>query len=115
MGHTAARCWRKELNGSRPPPPSGYKSRMPQRKELAHVTQKSDTDIIVNNVNFTCLMLKVTHAKELGMSSSWLADSACTAHMTFDRSLFATYEPLDSASVEMGTKASAKVADSRLF
>ena len=36
-------------------------------------------------------------------------DSACTAHITFDRSLFATYEPLDSASVEMGTKASAKV------
>ena len=37
-------------------------------------------------------------------------DSACTAHITFDRSLFETYEPLDSASVEMGTKASAKVA-----
>ena len=110
MGHTAARCWGKDLNGRRPPPPSGYKSRMAQRKESAHVTKKSDPDIIVNNVDFTCLMSKVTHAKELVMSSSWLVDSACTAHITFDRSLFATYEPLDSASVEMGTKASAKVA-----
>ena len=108
-GHKAARCWGKDLNRRRPPPPGGYKSRMAHRKESAHVIKKSDPDIIVDNVGFTCLMLKVTHAKKLGMCSFWLVDLACTAHITFDRSLFATYEPLYSASVEMGTKASAKV------
>ncbi|CDF34864.1 unnamed protein product [Chondrus crispus] len=88
-GHTATRCWGKDSNGRRPAPPSGYKPRI---------------------VDFTCLMSKASHTNDMEMSPSWLVDSACTAHITYDRSLFATYEPLDSASVQMGTKASAKVA-----
>ena len=110
MGHTAARCWGKDLNGRRPAPPNGYKSRFAQRKESAHVTKKNDPEMIVNDVDFTCLMAKVPQASKPAIASSWLVDSACTAHITFNRSLFATSEPLDSASVEMGTKASAKVA-----
>ncbi|CDF40427.1 unnamed protein product [Chondrus crispus] len=77
-GHTATRCWGKDLNGRRPAPPSGYKP--------------------------------PSHTNDMEMLPSWLVDSACTAHITYDRSLFATYEPLESASVQMGTKASAKVA-----
>lgn len=109
-GHTATRCWGKDLNGRRPAPPSGYKPRMSQRKQSAFVTQKPDPDMVVNSVDFTCLMSKASHTNDLEMLPSWLVDSACTAHITYDRSLFATYEPLESASVQMGTKASAKVA-----
>ncbi|CDF39664.1 unnamed protein product [Chondrus crispus] len=109
-GHTATRCWGKDLNGRRPAPPSTYKPRMSQRKQSAFVTQKPDPDMVVNSVDFTCLMSKASHTNDMEMSPSWLVDSACTAHITYDRSLFATYEPLESASVQMGTKASAKVA-----
>ena len=109
-GHTATRCWGKDLNGRRPAPPSTYKPPISQRKQSAFVTQKPDPDMVVNSVDFTCLMSKASHTNDLEMSPSWLVDSACTAHITYDQSLFATYEPLESASFQMGTKASAKVA-----
>ena len=41
---------------------------------------------------------------------SWLVDSGCSAHITFYRSLFVTYEHMQSGSVEMGTKAKANIA-----
>ena len=109
-GHTAGRCWGKDVNGRRPAAPPEYKLRNGPRRTSAFITRRPEPEMIVNNVDFTCLMTKVSNAKNLNTSSSWLGDSACTAHITYDRSLFATCETLDSASVEMGTKASATVA-----
>ncbi|CDF39897.1 unnamed protein product [Chondrus crispus] len=82
-GHTAARCWGKDVNGRRPAPPDGFRSRNPGMKPSA---------------------FKAVNA------GSWLVDSGCSAHITFDRSLFVTYEQMQSGAVEMGTKARANVA-----
>ncbi|CDF39892.1 unnamed protein product [Chondrus crispus] len=81
-GHTAAHCWGKDVNGRRPAPPDGFRSRN------------------------TALKPKNRAAN----ARSWLVDSGCSAHITFDRSLFVTYEQMQSGSVEMGTKARANVA-----
>lgn len=35
-------------------------------------------------------------------ASSWIVDSGYTAHMTFDRSLFNTYETVSNTTAEMG-------------
>ncbi|CDF32368.1 unnamed protein product [Chondrus crispus] len=84
-GHTAARCWGKDVNGRRPAPPDGFR-------------------------DFTCLLSTSTPEKRAANARSWLVDSGCSAHITFDRSLFVTYEQMQSGSVEMGTKARANVA-----
>ncbi|CDF39894.1 unnamed protein product [Chondrus crispus] len=60
--------------------------------------------------NFTCLLSTSTPEKRAANARSWLVDSGCSAHITFDRSLFVTYEQMQSGSVEMGTKARANVA-----
>lgn len=80
------------------------------RKQPVLVTRQNDKNMIVNNVEFTCLMSKVARVKDTDTSTSWLVDSACTAHITFDMSWFETYKTLSSTSVKMRTKANAKVA-----
>lgn len=65
--------------------------------------------MIVNNVDFTCLMSKFDCAKDIDTWTAWLVDSACTAHIHFDRALFATYVPLSASLVEMRRKAQEKV------
>ena len=60
----------------------------------------------------TCLMTKLSKSKKAGRCSScssWIIDSGCTCHMTYDRSLFVSYTPLSNATVEMGTTAKTKV------
>ena len=54
-------------------------------------------------------MSKINESQYPERASSWICDSGCTAHMTFDKSLFDTYENVSDASVEMGTKATTKV------
>ncbi len=43
-------------------------------------------------------------------SKSWIIDSGCTSHMTFDRSAFSTYKKVTGQSIEMGTGAKAIAA-----
>ena len=113
-GHTATRCWGKDIDGRRPPAPTNYKSRNNNnnRKPSAFVSQQRDKSniVVINDAGYTCLMTKISEGDVPLRSTSWLIDSACTAHMTFDRSTFVTYKPMKSATVEMGTKAQAVVA-----
>lgn len=73
------------------------------------VQPSSEAHIVIGEVNEVCLM---TTAKYLGiiMSGSWVIDSACTSHMTFDRSNFFNCRKATGHSIEMGTKAKAIVA-----
>ncbi|CDF40831.1 unnamed protein product, partial [Chondrus crispus] len=78
------------------------KSRLLQEEQRANMkSSSSQTSALVN---------RAPNNRDINDYKCTNCDSACTAHITYDRSLFATYEPLESASVQMGTKASAKVA-----
>ena len=124
-GHTAQRCWGKDINGRRPEPPSGYrqnrfdKQRKPhqgnnaENKQSALVGQTRDgVEPKLDEAEFTCLMTRMINSGAPARSSSWYVDSACTAHMTFDRSMFVSYRSVSDASVEMGTKAKTRVVGS---
>ena len=70
---------------------------------------RNDSDSVISDNNFVCLMSKINESHFPRRASSWICDSGCTAHMTHDRSLFKTYEYLPNASFEMGTKATTEV------
>ena len=109
-GHTAPYCWGKDINGRRPPPPSNYKPRKNQdQKPAAFVSNEKDGETHKDD-GYTCLISKIKQSNIPSHSTSWLGDSACTAHMTFNRSLFSEYKPMKSASAEMGTKAKTSIA-----
>ena len=118
MGHTAGRCWGKDVNGRRPDPPQlGLQFRRNDKnthpeQQSAFVGRSRDIDdkAVLDESEYACLMSKLLMSKETRRSSSWIVDSACTSHMTFDRSAFVSYHPLNDASVEMGTKAQTRVA-----
>ncbi|CDF39842.1 unnamed protein product [Chondrus crispus] len=93
------------------------KSRLLQEEQRANMkSTSSQTSALVNRApnNGDINDYKCTNCGHTGHTATrcWGKDlnGPCTAHITYDRSLFATYEPLESASVQMGTKASAKVA-----
>ena len=109
FGHTATYCWGKDVNGRRPPPPSRFRTRNNIQKPSAFVSQQEHSVEEPNEDDYTCL-LSNSSAMPSVPTSKWLVDSGCSAHMTFDRSLFITYENMESGSVEMGTKARANVA-----
>ncbi|CDF77556.1 Retrovirus-related Gag-Pol polyprotein [Chondrus crispus] len=109
-GHTAARCWGKDVNGRRPAPPDGFRSRNPGMKPSAFVSRDETSTAAFAESDFTCLLSTSSPEKKAVNAGSWLVDSGCSAHITFDRSLFVTYEQMQSGSVEMGTKARANVA-----
>ena len=109
-GHTAARCWGKDVNGRRPAPPDGYRSRNIGMKPSAFVSRDENSTAAFTESDFTCLLSTFPTQSKAEKYGSWLVDSGCSAHITFDRSLFVTYEHMQSGSVEMGTKAKANVA-----
>lgn len=77
---------------------------MPQERN------KQSTTYVLEDSEYTCLITKMAQSDIPVNSTSWLVDSTCTAHMTFDRSNFANYKPMQSAAVEMETKAKVVVA-----
>ena len=122
-GHTAQRCWGKDINGRRPDPPRGHHS---SRNDGVRRSKGQDSTRVKNSAmigqfreigsdsddkeeEYTCLMSK---AVKYGRNArlSWIADSACTAHMTFDRAAFKKYSAVSGVFVEMGTKAKTEVA-----
>ena len=117
-GHSAQRCWGKDVNGRRPSPPQGYRPNRRNEnmnrgnKQSAFVGKSCDVDDkpMIDELEFTCLMSKLVKSEATRRSCSWIIDSACTSHMTFDRNAFVSYRPLNDASVEMGTKAQTRVA-----
>ena len=116
-GHTAPRCWGRDVNGRRPPPPPGYVPKGTNRPERSGGTGFVTTEIdvpssssVISATDFTCLMTKLVNAGTPARSSSWIIDSGCSAHITFDRSRFTTYIPETLRTVEMGDKGTANVA-----
>ena len=113
-GHTASHCWGKDINGRRPTPPTSYKSRKNQdRKPAAFVSHEREEMLRVtfeSDQEYTCLMAIIEQSTVQSHSTSWLVDSACTAHMTFDRSQFSDYKPMQAVELEMGTKGKTRVA-----
>ena len=109
-GHTAARCWGKDVNGRRPAPPNGFRLRTNNFKPSAFLSQNEYSTPALTENDFTCLLSTSSPGSKTANSVPWLVDSGCSAHITFDRSLFVTYERMQSGSVEMGTKAKANVA-----
>lgn len=66
--------------------------------------RKTDKEGDSEHEVFFCFISKSKmRAAAAASSSSWIIDSACTAHMTFDLSLFVSYTPLKSASIQMST------------
>lgn len=111
-GHTADRCWGQDVNGKRPPAPADYTGKKSQQKANAVTVNSGDdnkNEVANPAVVYTCLMAKLNDSSALSGVFSWVIDSGCTAHMTFDRSLFCTYERVSGMNVEMGTKAKADV------
>ena len=124
IGHTADRCWGKDINGRRPLPSNNNRGPrkndgnrhnrnqdMRENKQSAFVTH--DHHEVVDQfdeADYTCLMSKIVKSGMPTGSSSWIIDSACTSHMTFDRSSFVSYEELTNTSVEMGTKDRTRIA-----
>ena len=104
-GQTAPYCGDKGINGRRPPPPSNYKLRKNQEQKPAAFVSNEKEEKKNKDDEYTCLMYKIKKGNIPSHSTSWLIDSACTAHMTFSRSLFSEYKSMQSASVEMETKA----------
>ncbi|CDF39893.1 unnamed protein product [Chondrus crispus] len=88
----------------------GFRSRNTALKPSAFVSRNDNSTAAFAESNFTCLLSTSTPEKRAANARSWLVDSGCSAHITFDRSLFVTYEQMQSGSVEMGTKARANVA-----
>ena len=109
-GHTASHCWGKNIDGRRPSPPNKFQPRTVDKTPSAFVSQEDHPDPVVDEADFTCLISKTFPGNNTASTTSWIVDSGCSAHITFDRSLFVTYERMQSGSVEMGTKAQAVVA-----
>ena len=91
-GHTAARCWGKDVNGRRPAPPDGLRPRNTGLKPSAFVSRDENSTVAFAESDFTCLLSTSSPEKKTANAGSWLVDSGCSAHITFDRSLFVTYE-----------------------
>jgi len=110
-GHSESRSWGKDVNGKRPPNPSPYRSDKKKNSENALVGAHTNNDgPDVPESDFVCLMSKLNESQFPKGSLSWISDSGCTAHMTFDKSFFHTYESVSNGTVEMGTKDTAQVA-----
>lgn len=128
-GHSASRCRGKDVNGRRSASSPDYnfrnhsnnsgdntgQTRKTSDKTKGIIIEDSQNSNLNNNAimiepQFTCLMAKISNARYSAHFSSWIVDSGCTAHITYDCSLFCSYVPEASRTVEMGTKAQTRVA-----
>ena len=108
IGHSANHCWGKNVNGRRPPNPNSADRKQSNSNALV-VDHNVEPNRVISQNDYVCLMSKINQSNYPKGASSWICDSGCTAHMTYDRSLFDTYESVSNANVEMGTKATTGV------
>ena len=108
LGHTPSHCWGKNIDGKRPPNPNPREKR-DNAFVGEHKAENETSKTSITEEEFVCLKSKFSDADVTKKGSTWITDSGCTAHMTYDKSLFETYELLPDANVEMGTKATTKV------
>ena len=107
--HTALYCWEKDVNGRRPAPPNRFRAGNNTQTPSAFVSQQYHSTGEPNEDDYSCFLCNSSVIKSVP-ASTWLVDSGCSAHVTFDKSFFITYERMGAGSVEMGTKARATVA-----
>lgn len=94
-GHTEPTCWEK------------YPQLNPRKKKnTAIIAAQGEEDPSV------CLMAKYEDSDFPRNSGDWFVDSACSIHMTYDKSLFSSYSPGDHSPVRLGNKTTANVAGS---
>lgn len=76
------------------------------RKKSALIVNHSDEDPAV------CLMAKYENSDVPSNSGDWFVDSACSVHMTYDKSLFSSYTPGNHSPVRLGNSNTAAVVGS---
>ena len=88
LGHTPSHCWGKNIDGRRPPaPPTPNLVDHKPKADNAFVGEHTnDRKPILSENDFVCLMSKIKDSKYPSKVSTWISDSGCTAHMTFDKS-----------------------------
>lgn len=124
-GHTEPKCWEKypELN------PRNKKKCNPKPAFIATEGDEDPTvcliakydKILVPSFNElpedppVCLMTKYENSDEHKNSGNWYIDSACSSHMSHDKSLFSFYYQGHHSPVEMGNSARSTVAGTGTF
>ena len=76
------------------------------RKKSAFIASQGDEDPAV------CLMAKYESSNTPSNSGDWFVDSACSIHMTYDKSLFSSYTPGNYSPVRLGNCKTAEVSGS---
>ncbi len=103
------KCWRMYPELA----PEGHPLR---RKHKALLSQQRQ-ETVVDEDNIVCLLTsievalnKVTEAKGyFATSQSWILDSGCSTHLTFDRSAFISYKTLKPRGIDLGANSSAMI------
>lgn len=98
-GHTEPYCWKKQREERARAKNTKAKVAIAAGSKQSKTAVRCDTDS--DSDDFLCL---ITHAASRSAASSkvWHIDSGATAHMTFDRSLFETFEAVPPFDVGMG-------------
>jgi len=111
--HTEPYCWEKygrptasRGKGSRKTSgPSDQNTSANTAVIASEVDPKPDIGSTLPDSEFVCLMTSaIAGPDSRRKATTWHIDSAATSHMTFDRSVFASYEALNPFPVTMGDK-----------
>lgn len=90
IGHITDRCYKQFPHLA----PAGWSQpRSSHPSVAAHMSDAHDADESEMHICLSC----VADTEGLKDSSIWVVDSACTSHMTFERSAFDNYRPMTSS------------------
>ncbi len=114
-GHYENKCWTKFPHMN-----PGIK-RDPQKNPALIATQSDEDPVICLMAKCDppkgykeepelCLMAKYENANEPKNSDKWFVDSGCSNHMTFNKSLFSSYNPGHHSPVHLGNSNTSAVA-----
>lgn len=95
LGHTVDKCWKKhpELN--------------PHKKKIISSAPAFMVNQDEDDPNVICLVGENTRNQNISGEKKWFIDSGCSNHMTFDKSLFETWNvpPVSEVVLGNGSKA----------
>ncbi len=100
-GHASERCCETFPDQA----PESWKPRNKKSSSSAFVTNYCMSGKIMEEVDHVCLLSSSSSSRVTTKSESWIIDSGCTSHMTFDRCAFSSYTQVLGQTVQMGTKA----------
>ena len=109
----SSKCWRKYPHLA----PEGHPFK---NRHKALIGQKQDTLGEVDDSDVICLLADFQKPENLApipippnqIHSGWIIDSGCSAHLSYDRSIFTTYSPVKKRSVDLGANSSATIVGS---